>query len=401
MGAACVLALVVYAAIEAAGPSRQVVKIEESQIAEIGKANFLEFLDVDGTVQPISTIRINALEEGTVERIMAQDGMQMQAGDTLLVLSNEKLSAELANEEVRYEQQRLSFRRQLLEMEQKGISLRQQALQNRYEMARLEKSYALEEDEARMGVKSKAQLEVAREEYDFQRQKTALAMESLSHDSLLNLLQRQLVEEQMEGERRQMERRRERLRRLAVLSPGEGLLGGLTATTGQRVSAGEMVGELSVLTSYKVTTQLNEYYVERVQVGLEASTTHRGKRYGLHVSRVLPQVHNHTFSVELVFTGELPPGLRVGKSLRIELELGMPSRALVMPRGNFFQHTGGQWIFRIDPSRPDHASRVPISLGRQNPLQYEVLDGLQEGDRVIISGYENFGDVEQLRLKPL
>ena len=396
--AVCVLALMVYAAVQLAAPSHRQVSVEEEQVAVVKKQDFLEFLDVDGTVQPISVIRVNAQEGGMVKRIVAEDGQQMKEGDTLLVLSNANLEAEVQEQQMKYEQQCLGFRRQLLEMEQKGITLRQQALQTRYEMQRLEKSFALEEDEARMGVKSKAQLEVARDEYEFQRQKTALAMESLRHDSLLNVMQHQLVEQQMEGERRQMERHRSRLSHLVVLSPGAGQLGGLNATIGQQISSGGTVGELSVLTSYKVSARLNEYYVDRITTGLKASTTHRGKRYDLRLSRVLPQVQDHAFSVELIFQGELPPDIRVGKSLRLKLELGLPEQALVIPRGNFFQHTGGQWVFRIDPKDKSRATKVPITLGRQNPLQYEVLDGLQEGDCVVISGYDQFGEVEELRI---
>ena len=397
-GAVAVLALMVYAAMQMAEPSHRLVSVEDNQVIEVKRQDFLEFLDVDGTVQPISVIRVNAREGGMVKRIVAEDGQQMHEGDTLLILSNVNLEAEVQEQQMKYEQQCLGFRRQLLEMEQKGITLRQQALQTRYEMQRLEKNFALEEDEARMGVKSKAQLEVARDEYEFHRQKTALAMESLRHDSLLNVMQHQLVEQQMAGEQRQMERHRRRLSLLTVLSPAEGLLGGLNATIGQQISSGEMVGELSVLTSYKVSTRLNEYYVERITTGLKASTTHRGRRYDLRVSRVLPQVRDHAFSVELTFLGELPPDIRVGKSLRLKLELGQPEQALVIPRGNFFQHTGGQWIFRIDPKDESRATRVPVTLGRQNPQQYEVLEGLKEGDRVVISGYDQFSEVEELRI---
>ncbi len=392
--AAVVVGLMIYAAVQLAGPSRQQVRMEDEQISKVEKADFLEFLDIEGTVQPIRTIRVNALASGTVERVVAQDGQQMSVGDTLLVLTNPSLEADVAEAVVHYEQQMLSFRRQLLEMEQKSITLRQQALQARYEMKRLEKSYALQEDEARMGVKSKAQLEVARDEYEFNRQKTALTMESLRHDSLLNDMQREMLERQMESERSQLERTKRKLDGLVILAPADGQLSGLTAAIGERIGQEQTVGELSVLSDFKVTTRLNEYYMERITTGLEASTEQRGKRYGLKVSRVVPQVQDHSFAVELLFTGEMPSGVRVGKSMRLKVELDKPERALVIPRGNFFQHTGGQWIYRLDPHNAHRAVRTPITLGRQNPLQYEVLEGLQEGDRVIVSGYDSFGEAE-------
>ena len=394
LGGAAVVALMVYSAVQLAGPSRQRVKMEEGQVCEVQRADFLEFLDVDGTVQPLRTIRVNAPVGGMVERVVAEDGQLMKAGDTLMVLSNPALEADVAEAVMRFEQQSLTYRRQLLEMEQKSITLRGQALQARYEMKRLAKSFALQEDEARMGVKSKAQLEVARDEYEFSMQKTALTLESLRHDSLLNDMQRQLLQQQMATERSQLERTRRKLDGLVVLSPAEGQLGGLNATIGQQVAQGESVGELSVLSAFKVTARLNEYYVERITTGLEASAEQRGRRYRLSVSRVVPQVRDHSFDIELLFVDDMPPGVRVGKSLRMKIELGQPEKALVVPRGNFFQHTGGQWIYRLDGPEGRRAVRTPITLGRQNPQQYEVLDGLQEGDRVIVSGYDRFGEAE-------
>ena len=199
---------------------------------------------------------------------------------------------------------------------------------------------------------------------------------------------------------------------LVVVASTDGQIAGLSAIVGGQVSAGELVGEIGVLTDYKVTARLNEYYIDRIQSGQPATALHKGQRYDLQVSRITPQVQDHTFAVELTGIGGgqegwgdknlLPQGggregalLRPGLTLRLKIELGQSERRLIVPRGNFYAQTGGQWVMRVDKSG-HRAHRVPIRLGRQNVEHYEVLDGLRPGDRVIISGYDRFGDAQVL-----
>jgi len=397
LGGAVLLALIGYATSLQLRPKTLRTSIDADQIAQVCDGDFLEYVDVNGLVCPVTSVRVTASEGGTVERICCQNGDLLRRGDTILVLSNPKVLEEIASERRNYEHNQMQHRRQLIEMQQKSITLRQQALAADFELRKMAKNFELEQEEARMGVKSQAQLEVAREEYDYNRRRTQLTIESLRHDSVLNIVGRQLIEQEMSMEAQKLENSLARREALVVLAPTDGQIAGLGAVVGGQVSAGELLGEIGVLTDYKVTARLNEYYIDRIQDGQPATATYKGRSLALQVSRITPQVQDHTFAVELTGnllsedkTGTL---LRPGLTLRLKIELGQSERRLIVPRGNFYAQTGGQWVMRVDKSGR-RAHRVPIRLGRQNAEHYEVLDGLHAGDRVLVSGYDRFGDAQ-------
>lgn len=248
-----------------------------------------------------------------------------------------------------------------------------------------------------MGIKSKAELEVVEEEYNLKRQTTALQMESLHYDSVASTLSSQMLQADMERERKKFARELERLGDLVVRAPISGQLSFLQATPGQQVGGNSRVGEIKVLSQYKIHTSLSEYYIDRVTTGLPATILYQGKRFPLKITKVVPEVKDRSFDVDLVFGNEMPDNVRVGKSYRVQIELGQPEEAVVIPRGNFYQATGGQWIYKVSESG-DKAIRTPITIGRQNPQQYEVTSGLAPGDRVITTGYDQFGEAEVLVL---
>lgn len=397
LGGAVLLALIGYATSLQLRPKTLRTSIDADQIAQVCDGDFLEYVDVNGLVCPVTSVRVTASEGGTVERICCQNGDLLRRGDTILVLSNPKVLEEIASERRNYEHNQMQHRRQLIEMQQKSITLRQQALAADFELRKMAKNFELEQEEARMGVKSQAQLEVAREEYDYNRRRTQLTIESLRHDSVLNIVGRQLIEQEMSMEAQKLENSLARREALVVLAPTDGQIAGLGAVVGGQVSAGELLGEIGVLTDYKVTARLNEYYIDRIQDGQPATATYKGRSLALQVSRITPQVQDHTFAVEL--TGNLLSEdksetlLRPGLTLRLKIELGQSERRLIVPRGNFYAQTGGQWVMLVDESGR-RAHRVPIRLGRQNAEHYEVLDGLHVGDRVLVSGYDRFGDAQ-------
>ena len=395
LGGTVLAALIAYAIALQLQPKTLRVSIDADQMATVCDSDFLEYVDVNGLVCPVTSMRVSASEGGVVERICCQNGDLLRRGDTILVLSNPKVLEEIASERRNYEHNQMQHRKQLIEMQQKSITLRQQALAADFELRKMAKNFELEQEETRMGVKSQAQLEVAREEYDYNRQRTLLTNESLRHDSVLNIVGRQLIEQEMSMEAQKLESSLGRRAALVVLAPVEGQISGLGAVVGGQVSTGELVGEIGVLTDYKVTARLNEYYIDRIQSGQSATAYYKGQRLALQVSRITPQVQDHAFAVEL--TGNLRPSagslLRPGLTLRLKIELGQSERRLIVPRGNFYAETGGQWVMLVDKSG-HRARRVPIRLGRQNAEHYEVLDGLRAGDRVIVSGYDRFGDAQ-------
>ena len=378
------------------GPRKLRVETENIQIAEVKNGKFMEYVDVEGLVQPILTIQVNTREAGSVDRIVAEEGMTMKKGDTILVLANPDLLREIEDQRDEWENQRYTYKEREIEMEQKSLALKQQALQAQYEMSRLEKSFGLEEEEYKMGIKSKAQLEVSEAEYKYNLKKTALQMESLSHDSAMTIIRKELLHNEMERGQKKFQRSMERLEGLVVRAPIDGQLSYVKATPGQQVSSNSNIAEIKVLDQFKIHTQLSEYYIDRITTGLPATVNYQGKRYPLKITKVVPEVKDRMFDVDLVFVGEMPENVRVGKSFRVQIELGQPEDALVMPRGNFYQATGGQWVYKIIG---DKAIRTPLTIGRQNPQQYEVTEGLQAGDQVIVTGYDTFGEAEELILK--
>ena len=378
------------------GPRKLRVETDNIQITEVKNGKFMEYVDVEGLVQPILTIKVNTREAGSVERIVTEEGSMMKKGDTILVLSNPDLMREIEDQRDEWENQRYSYKEREIEMEQKSLTLKQQALQTQYEMTRLQKSYGLEKEEFEMGIKSKAQLEVSKDEYEYNIKKTALQMESLSHDSAMTIIRKELLRNEMERGQKKFLRSMDRLGDLIVRAPIDGQLSYVNATPGQQVASNSNIAEIKVLDQFKIHTQLSEYYIDRITTGLPATVNYQGKKYPLKITKVVPEVKDRMFDVDLVFTGEMPENVRVGKSFRVQIELGQPEDALVMPRGNFYQATGGQWIYKVIG---DKAIRVPLTIGRQNPQQYEVTEGLQAGDQVIVTGYDTFGEAEELILK--
>ena len=396
LGGAAFAGLLVYVIILSLGPRRLRVPLEDIQICEVKNDKFLEYVDVEGLVQPILTILVNAGEAGSVQRIVAEEGSLLRKGDTILVLDNPELLRDIEDQRDEWEKQLFTYREKEIEMEQQRITLRKQALQTEYELESLRKTFRLDQEEYAMGVKSKAQLEVAEAEYRFKLETARLERESLRHDSAVNLIRRDLLRNDRERERKKHERARRRLDGLVVTAPADGQLSFVKVVPGQQVAAAENIAEVKVLDQYKIHTALSEYYIDRVTTGLPAAITYQGRRYPLRVSKVVPEVKDRTFNVDLVFTTDsLPDNVRVGKSFRVQIELGQPEEALVIRRGDFYQATAGQWIYRLNADRT-RARRVPLTIGRQNPQQYEVTDGLQPGDWVITTGYANFGEAEEL-----
>ena len=380
------------------GPRKLRIETDNIQIAEVKNDKFMEYVDVEGLVQPILTIKINTREAGSVERIIGEEGTMMEKGDSILVLSNPDLLRSIEDQRDEWEKQRITYKEKEIEMEQKSLTLKQQTLQTQYEMNRLTKSFALDKEEYKMGIKSKAQLEVSEDEYNYKLQNSALQMESLRHDSAVTLIRKDLLKNDLEREQKKFTRSLERMNNLVVTAPIAGQLSFVKVTPGQQVSSNQGIAEIKVLDQYKIHTSLSEYYIDRITTGLPATINYQGRKYPLRITKVVPEVKDRTFDVDLVFTGEMPDNVRVGKSFRVQIELGQPEQAIVIPRGNFYQATGGQWIYKLNASKTK-AIRVPLSIGRQNPQQYEITDGLQPGDWVITTGYDNFGEAEELILK--
>lgn len=394
-GAFLVCCGLIYVIVLASGPRRLRISAEHIQIEEVKQADFMEYVDVEGIVHPILTIIVNTREAGNVDQIIGEEGSLLKKGDTILTLTNPNLMREIEDQQDEWEKQRISYQEKALEMEQKSLTLKQQTLEAEYELNKIRKSFSLEKEEYAMGIRSKAQLEVSEDEYRYKTESTRLKLKSLQSDSSMTVIRKELLQNDRDREEKKLIRSRQRIEDLVVRSPIDGQLSFVKVTLGQQVAAGENIAEVKVMDQFKIHTSLSEYYIDRVTTGLPAAITYQGKRYPLKISKVIPEVKDRLFEVDLVFTGEMPENVRLGKSFRVQIELGQPEQALVVPRGNFYQQTGGQWIYKVNADKT-RAVKVPVTIGRQNPRQYEITEGLQPGDLVIVSGYDTFGEAEEL-----
>ncbi|MCI7285906.1 efflux RND transporter periplasmic adaptor subunit [Parabacteroides sp. AGMB00274] len=394
-GAFLVCCGLIYVIVLASGPRRLRINAEHIQIEEVKQADFMEYVDVEGIVHPILTIIVNTREAGNVDQIIGEEGSLLEKGDTILTLTNPNLMREIEDQQDEWEKQRISYQEKALEMEQKSLTLKQQTLEAEYELNKIRKSFSLEKEEYAMGIRSKAQLEVSEDEYRYKTESTRLKLKSLQSDSSMTVIRKELLQNDRDREEKKLIRSRQRIEDLVVRSPIDGQLSFVKVTPGQQVAAGENIAEVKVMDQFKIHTSLSEYYIDRVTTGLPAAITYQGKRYPLKISKVIPEVKDRLFEVDLVFTGEMPENVRLGKSFRVQIELGQPEQALVVPRGNFYQQTGGQWIYKVNADKT-RAVKVPVTIGRQNPRQYEITEGLQPGDLVIVSGYDTFGEAEEL-----
>lgn len=259
------------------GPKKLRIDTDNIQISEVKEDKFMEYVDVEGLVQPILTIKVNTREAGSVERIVGEEGSILQVGDTILVLSNPDLLRSIEDQHDEWAKQMITYQEQEIEMEQKSLNLKQQALTNSYELERLKKSIALDREEYQMGVKSKAQLLVAEDEYNYKQKSAVLQQENLRHDSAVTMIRKELIRNDREREQKKYERTRERLNKLVVTAPIKGQLSFVKVTPGQQVSSSESIAEIKVLDQYKIHTSLSEYYIDRIITGLPATINYQGK----------------------------------------------------------------------------------------------------------------------------
>ena len=397
-GGTALAALVIYATIMSLEPQKVKLSDTKEVLASAEMRDFTEYLDVEGIVQPIMTIQVNTMESGFVARIVAEDGAMLNEGDTILILSNPELLHSIEDENDAWEDSQRRYREQEIEMQQKSIVLRQQALDANYQLTSIENSLKQSREEYRMGIRSKAELDVAEKNYEYQKKKALLQLESLGHDSVSARLMREMAAANREASDKKRARSAARTRNLVVRAPVAGQLSFLAVTLGQQVGAGTKMGEIKIMKQFKIKASLNEFYIDRIVNGLPASVRYQEKTYPMRISQVVPEVKEKKFDCSLVFTGEMPENIRIGKSYRVQIELGNKERTLVIPRGDFLSTTGGLWIYKLDADG-SRAVKTEIETGRQNPQQIEILSGLKAGDRVIIGDYDKLNGENEVYVK--
>lgn len=392
------VALIVLLIKVSTGPRVIRISSESIQTGAVTVGEFSEYINAEGTLQPIQTLKIYTREGGFVERIVAPDGAMVHKGDTILVLSDPDLERTIQDARNQWRKQDRSFRTQIIEMQQRDISLQRSILQTQYELGRLEKQHALDQEEYKMGFKSKAQLEVADDEYRYKLKSTQLEIESRRQDSVLNAIRREAMQDELDDARRQLARSEARLKDLVITAPADGQLSGMSLEPGLRVGQGSAIGDVKRMDAFRMKLSINEYYIDKVEVGCPATITYEKKTYPMVVSGTVPEIKSGSFEIYLVFTDSIPDNARIGKSYQARIELGGQAQSVIVPKGNFYNYTHGQWVFRLN-EQGTRAVRVPVSIGRQNPRQYEVLEGLNPGDVIITTGYDRIADADEVVLE--
>ena len=398
IAALCIAAIITYAVIALTGPKRARIDSKLTEIALVSEGDFIEYVDVEGIVRPFATVKINALESGFVERVVAEEGAILSEGDTILILKNPELLRTIADEEDEYSRQQRLLKEQDIEINKNNLTFRQQSLDVDFEINQIEDKLRIAREEYEMGMKSKAEFELAVREYEYHKNKAELQQRSLIYDSTTTELRKEMLEGDLERVRTRRDRALARKENLVVRTPISGQLSFLAASVGEQVQLGSNLGEIKALNNFKIYAALSEYYVDRISSGLPGSISTQGEVFPLRVSRVVPEIKNRTFDVDLLFTDKKPESLRMGKSYRVQIELGQPEQAVIIPAGDFYNSTNGKWIYKVSDDG-NRAIKTDIVIGRKNPEQYEVLAGLKPGDRVIINGYEFFDNEKEIIMK--
>ena len=391
---ALLLAFVIYLI---ARPNNKTLRVDKDTvtISSAVKGEFNDYIRISGRVQPMTTIQLSPQEGGIVEKILIEEGSPVKAGDAILILNNDNLDLQILNSEAELAEKENILRNTQIQMEQQKLDVRQNVLEYGTQVDRLKRAYeqqkALYEDK----LIAKEDYLKAEEDYKLALQKYNLIRERSKQDSLYRGTQIDRMEESLENMLLNMSMIRKRKGNLIVKAPIDGELGLLDVVLGQSIASGTKIGQINSVGTYKVEAQIDEHYIDRVIAGLEATFERQGEIFSTSIRKVYPEVRDGKFKADFKFDGEQPDNIRSGQTYYLNLQLGQPEEAVIIPRGTFYQKTGGKWIYGVNKEGTKAVKRE-IRIGRQNPQYYEVLEGLEPGERVITSGYDTYGDSDVL-----
>lgn len=371
---------------------------EALSISEVVSGDFNDYIRVNGQVQPMTTVQISSLETGVVKEIYMEEGAKVKTGDKILRLANENLDMQILNSEADLAEKENLLRNTMISMEQQRLSVNQDMLQYEMEVKRSRRLYLSQKALYEENLIAKEDFLKAKEDYQLAEGRLELVRERSVQDSLYRSVQVKQMQESLDNMRLNMQMIRKRKDNLIISAPIDGEIGLLDVVLGESVSSGGKIAQINNLDSYKIEAQIDEHYIDRVSPGLEADFERQDESYRAVIRKVYPEVRDGKFKADFKFIGGQPENIRTGQTYYLNLQLGQSKEAVLVPRGTFYQKTGGRWIYVLtaDGSK---AYKREIKIGRQNPQYYEVLDGLQPGEQVITSGYDNFGDNECLVIR--
>lgn len=397
-GVAALIGLIGWSYYATSGKSRLNVDTERLTISEIKNGAFQETIPVNGTVLPQTTIYLDALEGGRVEQKFVEDGAIMSKGQAILRLSNTDLELSLANQETQVFNVLTQMNISKNSATQNTIRQLNQLAEVESALTESERIYSVNKKLYGDGVMSLQEFKQAENNYNYQVRRKKLTEDILTQDSeSVNLMGKQ-DKESLQRMQNTLALMRRKVGDLVVRAPIDGQLTSLDAEIGQSINRGTRLGQIDMTTGFKVRADIDEHYISRIYAGLKGTFSLAGKDYNLSIKKVYTQVTGGRFQVDMVFEGKVPEGIRRGQTLQIRLALSDETQAILLPRGGFYQQTGGNWIFKVSENG-SIAFKTDIQLGRQSPDYYEVLQGLKPGDKVVTSSYENYGTMQELVLK--
>lgn len=377
-----------------------VMRIDRNTVTsgEVIMGEFNDYIRISGQVQPMTTIQISPLEGGVVQEIICEEGSHVRTGEPILRLSNDNLDLQILNSEAELAEKENILRNTMIQMEQQKLSVKQERLQLQMEVRRKERGYRQQKALYEEKLIARETYLQAEEDYMLAADRLELVRERELQDSLYRSVEIEQMEESLENMRQNMLMIRKRKDNLTIKAPIDGELGLLDAVLGQSIASGTRIGQINDLTSYKIEALIDEHYIDRVTPGLEAVFERQEEEFLAVIRKVYPEVREGKFKADFKFSGQQPENIRTGQTYYMNLQLGQPEEAVMIPRGTFFQHTGGRWIYVLSPEG-DRAVRREIRIGRQNPQYYEVEEGLRPGETVLVSGYESLRDTDIVILK--
>jgi HlyD family secretion protein len=381
-----------------AGTSKLNVQTDRLLIDTAKTGIFQEFIPVTGVVLPIKNVLIGAIEGGRVEEKLVEDGTMVSAGQSILRLSNPDLQLNYLNQEANIISQINQIRNLSLMMEQNSLNLKETAIDVDYRLALLTRRLARNKSLYADGVISEVEFTDTSDEYESLLLRKALLERTVLRDSLSTELQQTQMNTTVDLMERNLVIARQSLDNLIIKAPISGQLSGLNSELGELIIESSQIAQIDDLTNFKIRVRIDEFYISRIFTQQEGSFTFAGESYSLYIQKIYPQVTNGTFEADMLFKGVVPEGIKRGQTVSVKLQLSAEQEALLIARGSFYQTTGGNWIYVVDPSG-NIARKRQIRVGQQNPNSYEILDGLSPGEIVITSSYENFGDNDELILK--
>lgn len=398
MAGACLVLIVLGGLVFAGHESTFRVSKDELTISEVRQAEFKDYVRTNGRVLPIQVVQISPEEGGIVREKVVEEGTHVKKGDVIVRLSNSNLDLQILNAEAELAEKQNLLRNTQVAMQQDRLNNQTEQAQLDMDTHRKQRTYEQNKRLYQEKLISKEVYLQSQEDYQLSAKKRSLVSQRLKQDSIYRTVQMDQMEDNLQNMRKNVVLIRQRKDKLEVRSAIDGELGLLDVVLGQSISPGQKIGQMNDLSDYKVQASIDEHYIDRVRQGLIATFTRGERQYQLQVRKVYPEVREGKFRCDFIFRGERPENIRTGQTYYIDLELGQPEQAVIIPRSTFFQTTGGQWIFVLDKSGTK-AYRRPIRVGRQNPQYYEILEGLEPGERVVTSGYEAFKDNKVLVIK--